>query len=116
MQVSPAGDGFCSSRPRLPIQGVKTMCTLTPSRIRKMRRTLGMSKAEFGHILWAAVTTVDQWESGECAPVGMHKRLLLLLEDALEDPTVRLTFRNARAIDPMFLLYKLLDPIYGSRS
>jgi hypothetical protein len=92
------------------------MYKLTPSRIRKIRRTLGMSKTEFGHTLWAAVTTVDQWESGECAPVGMHKRLLLLLDDALVDPSVRLMFRNARASDPMFLLYKLLEPIYGSRS
>jgi hypothetical protein len=89
---------------------------LTPSRIRKIRKTLGMSKKEFGHILWAALTTVDQWESGECAPVGMHHRLLVLLEQGLTNPAVRSTLLDKQARDPMFLLYRLLEPIYGGRS
>jgi len=92
------------------------MQKLTPSRIRKMRRTLGMSRQEFGHVLWAARTTVEQWESGECTPVGMHHRLLTLLERALQSPAIRLTLLDARASDPMFLLYRLLEPLYGSRS
>lgn len=91
------------------------MRKLTPSRIRKMRRTMGMSKKEFGHILWAGLATVEQWESGECAPIGMHHRLLLLLEKALANPSVRPAFRNVQRNDPMFVLYKLLEPLYGSR-
>ena len=92
------------------------MRKLTPSRIRKIRRTLGMSKREFGHILWAARTTVEEWESGERAPVGMHHRLLILLEKGLANPPMRVTLMDVRARDPMLLLYRLLEPLYGSRS
>ncbi len=92
------------------------MKKFTAARVRKIRKALGISQKEFGRILWAAVTTEAQWESGECAPVGMHHRLLLLLEKALANPSARSAFRNVRACDPMFLLYKLLEPLYGSRS
>ena len=51
-----------------------------------------MSRNEFAHILWAALRTVEQWESGECVPVGMHHRLLLLLEKALTNPSVQPRF------------------------
>lgn len=73
-----------------------------------------MSKREFGQILWAALTTVEQWESGKYAPVGMHHRLLILLEKGLADPSVRPRLLDER--DPMFLLYRLLEPLYGSPS
>lgn len=92
------------------------MRKLTPSRIRKIRRTLGISKKEFGHILWAERTTVQQWESGECAPVGMHSQLLVLLENALENRSVRAELLDARTSDPLLLLYRLLEPIYGTHS
>jgi transcriptional regulator with XRE-family HTH domain len=92
------------------------MRKLTPSRIRKIRKTLGMSKPEFGEVLWASPATVDQWESGECAPVSMHHRLLILLEKGLANPPMRFTLMDVRARDPMFLLYRLLEPLYGSRS
>ena len=98
------------------IHGVEIMQKLTSSRIRKIRKTLGMSKKDFGHILWAALTTIEQWESGECAPVGMHHRLLILLEKGLANPSVRPRLLDEQAHDPMFLLYRLLEPLYGSRS
>jgi transcriptional regulator with XRE-family HTH domain len=92
------------------------MRKLTPNRIRKIRKTRGMSKREFGEVLWASPTTVEQWESGESPPVGMHHKLLVLLENGLANPPVRLTLLDVRAKDPMFLLYRLLEPLYGSRS
>lgn len=92
------------------------MRKLTPSRIRKMRRTLSLSTNEFGRALWASVRTVEQWECGERLPVGMHQRLLLLLEKALANPSVQPTSLGVRASDPMLLLYRLLEPLYGSRS
>jgi transcriptional regulator with XRE-family HTH domain len=92
------------------------MRKLTPNRILRIRKTLGMSKREFGEVLWASPTTVEQWESGESTPVGMHHRLLVLLEKGLANPPVRLTLLDVRAKDPMFLLYRLLEPLYGSRS
>jgi hypothetical protein len=90
------------------------MQRLTPRRIRKIRKTLGMSKRDFGHVLWAALKTVEQWESGGCVPVGMHHRLLVLLEKGLASPSVRLTLLDERARDPLFLLFRLLEPLYGS--
>ena len=97
------------------------MQKLTPSRIRKIRKTLAMSRVDFAHILWAALTTVQQWESGECRPVGMHHRLLVLLEKSLANPQVRPTLlaegtRDPRANDPLFVLYRLLKPLYTSRA
>ena len=92
------------------------MQRLTPSRIRRIRKTLGMSRKEFGRILWAALTTVEQWETGECVPVGTHRRLLLLLEEALADPRFKPIVRDPRANDPLFLLYRLLKPLYTSRA
>jgi hypothetical protein len=91
------------------------MRKLMPSRIRKIRRTLGMSKKDFGHILWAAVETVEQWESGVRAPLGIHYRLLVQLEKALANPSIRPMLRGPRAIDPLFVLYRHLEPIYGGR-
>jgi hypothetical protein len=85
---------------------------LTAARARRIRKTLGISKREFGHILWAAVTTVEQWESGKCAPVGMHQRLLVLLEKGLTNPSFRPSLQDMRASDPMFVLYRLLEPLY----
>jgi hypothetical protein len=92
------------------------MQRLTPSRIRKMRTTLGMSRKEFGRILWAALTTVEQWETGECVPVGTHRRLLLLVEEALADPGFKPIVRDPRANDPLFVLYRLLKPLYASQA
>jgi DNA-binding transcriptional regulator YiaG len=89
---------------------------LTPKDVRKIRNTLEMSRTEFGRILWAAVTTVEQWESGECKPVGLHRRMLVLLERALSDPGFKPFVRDPRASDPLFVLYRVLEPLYGSRS
>jgi DNA-binding XRE family transcriptional regulator len=89
---------------------------LTPQRIRKIRDTLEMSRTEFGRILWAAVTTVEQWESGECKPVGLHRRLLVLLERALGDPGFKPFVSDPRAGDPLFVLFRLLEPLYEGRS
>ena len=89
---------------------------LTPRRIRKIRNTLNMSRPKFGHILWAAVTTVEQWETGECLPVGMHRRMLTLLETALKNPRFNSFVGDPRASDPLFVLYRVLEPLYENRS
>jgi DNA-binding XRE family transcriptional regulator len=94
----------------------KPTLKLTPSRIRKIRNALKMSRAEFGHILWAALTTVQQWETGECVPVGMHRRMLVLLERALSYPGFRSSMCDPRTSDPLFVLYRVLEPHYEGRS
>ena len=89
----------------------------TADRIRKIRKALGISQKEFGRILWAASTTVEQWESGECAPVGMHHRLLRLWEQGLANPSLSSTLKSPEANDdPMYLLYRLLQPLYEIHS
>lgn len=88
----------------------------TPQRIRKIRRSLGLSQENFGNILGAAGATVQQWEHGECIPVGLRRQTLLLLERALPDPALKLIVCDSRARDPLFVLYKLLDRLYRDRS
>jgi hypothetical protein len=90
------------------------METLTPGRIRKIRQGLGLSKKELGWALWAAEITVDRWESGERAPIGIHYRLLILFEQHLASPVLRTALGDPRAADPMFLIYRLLELVYGN--
>jgi hypothetical protein len=92
------------------------MARLTPIRIRKIRKALGFSKREFARTLWAAVATIERWESGDICPAGMHHRFLVLLESALANPSFKPALRDPRAGDPMFLLYRLLEPLYERHS
>jgi len=90
--------------------------TLSPNEIRSIRTWLGMSRKEFGHILWAALTTVEQWETGECAPVGAHRRLLELLARALDNSDFILPKRVNGSVDPLLVLYRLLETHYASET
>ncbi len=71
-----------------------------------------MSKKAFGDILWAALTTVEQWESGKCSPVGVHHRLLSLLEREATNPSFHSALRDSRAADPLFVFYRLLGSLF----
>jgi transcriptional regulator with XRE-family HTH domain len=86
---------------------------LTAHRIRKIRTKSGFSRKEFARALWVGRNTVREWEVGGRTPVGMHHRLLLLLEHGLLNRSFRATLRNPRAADPLFLLYRLLELFYG---
>lgn len=91
------------------------MQTLTPDRIRKIRQGLGLSRTEFARNLWAAEITVERWESGTRAPIGIHYRLLILFEQYLASPVLRIALKDPRAANPMFLIYRLLQLVYGSQ-
>jgi transcriptional regulator with XRE-family HTH domain len=90
------------------------MRRLTPDRVRKIRKALGFSREEFARTLWASLRTVKGWESGRRSPVGAHHRLLILVEQSLDRPDFRAALRDPRAVDPMFLLYRILTTFYGS--
>ena len=92
------------------------MTDITPARMRKIRKALGFSLEDFAHVLWVTWTTVNRWESGAAAPHGIHLRILQLLEQRLTTRSFRATLRDPRAGDPMFLLYRLLEPSYGEIS
>ena len=62
------------------------MRKLSPHRIRELRESLQLTRPKFGQVLCAALTTVDQWEKGQCAPVGAHRRVLELLDLASSTP------------------------------
>jgi DNA-binding XRE family transcriptional regulator len=87
---------------------------LTASRVRKIRKESGFSREEFARTLWVALKTVQEWESNGRTPVGVHHKLLVLLEHGLSNPSFRTALRDPRAADPLFLLYRLLEPLYGS--
>jgi predicted transcriptional regulator len=91
------------------------MPKMTPKRIRKIRKALGLSQEDFAHILWVTWSTINRWEGGNAAPTGINLRILILLEHGLATPSFRKILRDPRAADPMFLLYRLLEPLYGDR-
>ena len=90
--------------------------SLTPSNIQDIRKTLGFSQGEFAHILWVTYSTLSRWEHGHAPPFGMHLRILTLLEQNLSSPYFKATLRSPRKADHLFLLYQLLEPLYGDRT
>jgi predicted transcriptional regulator len=91
------------------------MPKMTPKRIRKIRKAIGLSQEDFAHILWVTWSTISRWEVGNAAPTGINLRILILLEHVLATPSFRKILRDPRAADPMFLLYRLLEALYGGR-
>ena len=87
---------------------------LAPGRIRKIREGSGLSRENFGRSVWAAGRTVARWESGSCVPIGIHYRLLTLLERNLASPFLRAALKDPRSANPMFLVYRLLAIVYGN--
>ena len=86
---------------------------MTPSRVKKIRRMLGFSQEEFARTLWVTYSTVNRWEAGRAAPFGVHLRILQLIEESLATRSFRTVLGDPRATDPMFLLHRLLEPLYG---
>jgi hypothetical protein len=72
-----------------------------------------MSQNDFAGVLWVTYSTLSRWELGRAVPFGLHLRILIHLEKQLAHPSFRATLRDPRAGDPMFLLYRLLKPLYG---
>jgi DNA-binding XRE family transcriptional regulator len=85
---------------------------MSPTRLRKIRKTLDFSQEDFAHILWVTWTTINRWENGAAKPYGIHLRILQLLERGSATRSFRATLEDPRAGDPMFLLYRLLQPLY----
>ena len=92
------------------------MTSMTPARVRKIRKALGFSQEDFAHILWVTWTTVNRWETGAAAPYGLHLRILGLLDQQLTTRSFRATLRDPRAGDPLFLLFRLLERVYQGRT
>jgi hypothetical protein len=46
----------------------------------------------------------------------MHRRMLMLLETALSNPRFKSLVGDPRARDPLFALYRVLEPLYDGRS
>ncbi|MGH9703720.1 MAG: helix-turn-helix domain-containing protein [Candidatus Acidiferrales bacterium] len=77
---------------------------------------MGFSRKDFARTLWAASKSVMEWENGKRSPMGMHRRLLILCEQGLINSSFRAALQDARASDPMFLLFQLLHPLYRQHS
>lgn len=85
---------------------------MTPGRVRRIRKATGFTQEEFARLLWVTYTTLNRWEAGRAAPTGMHLRILKLLEENLAHPSFREALQDPRASDPMFLLHRMLEPLY----
>src|ERR1700687_4396019 len=91
------------------------MAVITQSRIRKIRKALGMSQHDFARVLWVTYSTLSRWELGYAVPFGLHLRILLQLDKQLGSARFKKTLRDPRTVDPLFLLYRLLNPLYSGR-
>ncbi len=90
------------------------IASMTPARVRRIRKALGFTQEEFTRTLWVTYTTLNRWEGGRADPTGMHLRILRLLEENLAKPSFQLALRDPRASNPMFLLHRMLDQLYGN--
>jgi len=88
---------------------------MKPTRVRQIRKALGFSQQNFANILCVAWPTVSRWESGFASPSGVNLRILTILDQQLTSRTLRAALRDPRSCDPMFVLYRLLEPLYADR-
>jgi transcriptional regulator with XRE-family HTH domain len=88
---------------------------MTAKRIRKIRRALGLSQGEFARTLWVTYSTLSRWERGLAVAFGMPLEILTLLEWNLASRTFKAALNDPRSADPLFLLYRLLQQVYGKR-
>ena len=71
-----------------------------------------MSQHDFARVLWVTYSTLSRWELGYAVPFGLHLRILLQLEKQLGSAEFKRILRDPRADDPLFLLHRLLKPLY----
>ncbi len=91
------------------------MAEITPSRIRKIRKAMGMSLHDFARVLWVTYSTLSRWELGYAVPFGLHLRILLQLDKQVGSAGFKRILGDPRIVDPLFLLYRLLNPLYSGR-
>lgn len=77
------------------------MAAITPSRIRKIRKALGMSQADFARLLWVTYSTLSRWELGYAVPFGLHLRILEQLRNQVARPAFKKALKDPRADDPL---------------
>ena len=88
---------------------------MTATRIRKIRKALGLSQGEFARVLWVTYSTLSRWERGLAPPFGMHLEILRFLARNLASRSFQAALKDPRAADPMFLLYRLLQREFSGR-
>ena len=86
---------------------------MSAKRIRQVRAALRLSQSDFARVLWVTYSTLSRWERGLAAPFGMHLEILRLLSRSVSSPSFRSALKDPRSADPMFLLYRLLECVYG---
>jgi hypothetical protein len=74
-----------------------------------------MSQGDFARVLWVTYSTLSRWELGYAVPFGLHLHILMQLEKQSARPFFKATLKDPRLDDPMFLLYRLLKPLYAAR-
>jgi hypothetical protein len=74
-----------------------------------------MSQHDFARVLWVTYSTLSRWELGYAAPFGLHLRILLQLDKQVGSAGLKKILGDPRIVDPLFLLYRLLNPLYSGR-
>ena len=92
----------------------KNEIKISAREIRRIRKAMGFSQENFARFLWVTYSTLNRWEARRAVPFGLHLQILTILQKDVYSPSFKATLRDPRAIDPLFLLYHLLKPRYGS--
>jgi transcriptional regulator with XRE-family HTH domain len=87
---------------------------ISASEIRNIRKAMGLSQEEFARFLWVTYSTLNRWEARRAIPFGLHLRILVILKRNIYSPSFKAALCDAQAVDPLFLLYRLLKLRYGS--
>lgn len=93
---------------------LKIEAKMSAGEIRRIRKAMGFSQEEFARFLWVTYSTLNRWEARRAVPFGLHLQILTILQKDVHSPSFKATLRDPRAADPLFLLYRLLKPRYGS--
>jgi transcriptional regulator with XRE-family HTH domain len=74
-----------------------------------------MSQDDFARVLWVTYSTLSRWERGHAVPFGLHLHILEQLKTQLARSAFKNTLKDPRMRmdDPLFLLYRLLKPLYA---
>src|SRR5205814_7514607 len=86
---------------------------MTGERVRRLRQKLGLTQERLAQLLGVSWTTVNRWEAGASAPIGMAAKLLNLLEQATHNHDFLSALSDPRSSDPLFVVHQLLSGVYG---
>jgi transcriptional regulator with XRE-family HTH domain len=92
----------------------KNEIKISAREIRRIRKAMGFSQEDFARFLWVTYSTLNRWEARRAVPFGLPLQILTIVQKDVCSPSFKATLCDPRAVDPLFLLYRLLKPRCGN--